>query len=317
MSTVLAEPEAQAEPSLLSDPQQQFRRHYNRSSFMFRHGFKNHPLFALDSLVALSRRLPAHPDFAYWSNGKVGVADPWEKGSDGRYSLQDTIAHIADNNSLVILKHTEQDPLFGPVLREFLGLVVDHTGAQMRDDVIVGEALILISSPNRVTSYHIDAEVNYLVQVSGDKTFNVFPPNDRRLISDEELERFYTGDFNGAVFKPDLTGDARVYDLRAGCGVHIPVTAPHWVQNGDNVSVAISINYELRSVQRLARLYQLNRKLRNAGLTPETPGASAWRDRLKLAAGESLRAVRHPHRPAPPRLDYPVWTPSTRSLDSR
>jgi len=69
--------------------------------------------------------------------------------------------------------------------------------------------------------------------------------------------------------------DANAYDLRAGFGIHVPVNAPHWVQNHDNVSVALSVTYELRSVDRLTELHRINRRLRSLGLSPSPPGTSA------------------------------------------
>jgi hypothetical protein len=61
----------------------------------------------------------------------------------------------------------------------------------MRCDVKVGEVLILISSPNRVTSYHIDNETNFLLQVAGNKQFFVFDHTDRTLLTDLEREHFH------------------------------------------------------------------------------------------------------------------------------
>ncbi len=44
----------------VSDPDGRFRRNYNRVNFMFEHGLSGNPLFELDSLVALTQRLPDH-----------------------------------------------------------------------------------------------------------------------------------------------------------------------------------------------------------------------------------------------------------------
>jgi len=301
---------APPELPILTDPAGQFARNYNRSSFMFQHGLKDHPLFALPSLVALSQRLPAHPDFAYWSNGRVAVTDPWEKGMSERYSLQDTITNIADNNSIVILKHTEQDPVFGPVLQALLSKFVEFSGAQMRDDVIVGESLVLITSPNRVTPYHFDAELNYLVQVAGDKTFNVFDHTTTTQVSDEEYEAYFSGSPSSAVYTDARQKAATVYDLRAGSGVHIPVAAPHWVKNGNNVSIALSINYELKSVARRAQAYWLNHRLRRIGIKPTPPGVSPWRDACKRASTNGLSTIRGLIRPATKAPPYQTWRPS-------
>lgn len=234
----------------------------------------------------------------------MGLTDRWERNSDGRLSLEDTITHIESNNSLVILKHTEQDPGYRALLGGVLGQVVQFAGDALRRDVIVGEVLILISSPNRVTPYHMDAETNFLLQVTGDKTLHVFDHADRDLVTHEERERYFAGDFNGAAYRDGKQEAARRYELRAGHGVHIPVFAPHWVQNHDNVSVALSVNYELRSVARAGRISRVNRHLRRAGLRPAAPGASTWRDAVKLTAASGLDVLRR-RTPAA----APGWTP--------
>ena len=289
--------------ALIVDPDGAFARHYNRSSFMFPHGIGSGDGFDIPGLAALAERLPQTDEYVYWSNGPVDVTARWEQGRAEKHSLQDTIRNIAHNNSIVILKHTEQDPVLGPILRAFLSEVVDLSGPQMGEDVAVGEALILLASPNRITSYHIDAESNYLVQLVGDKTLNVFDPSDHTLITHEELERFHDGDYNGAVYKPERQADAHVYDLRAGHGVHIPTGAPHWVQNGDNVSIALSINYDLRSVDRMSRLYRFNNRFRRFGARPTAPGVSTWRDRVKLAAASRLLRIE------PQAGTAATWTP--------
>lgn len=276
----------------LQDPAGQFTRHYNRSSFMFEHGLAGNPLFDLPSLIALSHRLPVGPDFAYWSNGAVAIDDRWEAGARADRSLSETLENIGHNNSLVILKHVEQDALFAPLLRDFLVRVVDLAGPRMRDDVIVGEVLILVSSPDRLTAYHIDAEVNYLIQITGDKIAHVFPPNDPTIVTDVEMERFHAGDFNGAAYRVASQTRATSYDLKSGRGLHIPTHAPHWVQNGTNISVALSVNYELRSVLRQAKLLGVNRWLRRLRLAPRRPGTSALGDRFKLSLAHALTIIR-------------------------
>jgi hypothetical protein len=295
--------------ALLEDPNGQFARHYNRSSFMFDHGFTGNPIFELESLIDLSRRLPEHPHFAYWSNGPVGVEDRWEKGQRARLDLQQTIAGISENNSLVILKHVEQDPVFAPLLQEFLRLVVEFCGPGMKNDVIVGEVLILVSSPNRVTSYHIDAETNYLVQVTGNKTAHVFPHDHPAVVTDIELERFHAGDFNGASYRQSNQESATVYDFRAGRGIHIPTHAPHWVQNGNNISVALSVNFELKSVADLSMIYRFNRWLRRAGVTPKPPGSHPLRDGAKLAIAKTAFTGRRLVRPDAAGPSWVSWTP--------
>jgi hypothetical protein len=262
-------------------------------------------MWQLPNLIALSRRMPDHRD-TYWSNGPIAVENNWEYKQNEKLSLDETIVNIERNNSMVMLKHTEQDPVYGPELKKVLARIVELAGEQMRADVTVGEVLILISSPNRITPYHMDGETNFLLQMAGDKKFYVFDHTDRTLVTDLELEKFYAVSMVLATYRPERQVEATAYDLRAGYGVHVPVNAPHWVQNNDNVSVALSFTYELRSVDRLQELHRINRRLRGLGLSPAPPGRSPWRDELKLATYRAVRSLKKPPQVVRP---YPVWTP--------
>jgi hypothetical protein len=307
MQPTLATPESQVEspasvPRFEGAARAAFDAQYNRSSFLFSHALHREPLFELPQLLELAARRPAEPEYAYWSNGRVGVAHRWDAKVAPRRSLSETVAHIADNDSLVLLKHVERDAIFGPRIAEICARVIELSGARMREDVLEGRGTLLIASPGRLTSYHLDADVNFLFQIAGDKWLSVFDQQDRTLTSHEELERYYDGDPNGAVFKESRQPEARLYDLRPGCGVHIPSMAPHWAQNRERPSIALSINFDLRSVGRLGRIYHFNCKLRRHGIRPRPPGTSAWRDSLKLAALSGLGAAQRIVKRAPQRV---------------
>ncbi len=122
-----------------------------------------------------------------------------------------------------------------------------------------------------------------LLQIQGDKQISIFDRNDREVLSEEEIERFWSVDHNAPRYKPELQHHATVYELRPGNGVHIPVNAPHWVQNGDNISVSLNVNFQYRDAMR-ANLYRLNFVLRRMGLRPTPPGASRVKDMVKSIA---------------------------------
>lgn len=102
-----------------------------------------------------------------------------------------------------MFRHLDQDAVFGPLVRRLLSRIVDLCGADMRSDVVCGRGTLLIASPHRVTAYHnIDSDVNFLLQLRGDKLFSVFDPHDRTLLSEMELEHYYAGDYNGRCLSP-------------------------------------------------------------------------------------------------------------------
>lgn len=283
-------------PEILSDPEGQFPQHYNRSTFMFQHGLSGHPLLQLSSLIDLGDRLERY-NGCYWSNGQVDVTDRWDKGVDRSRSLRKTLEGIEVNNSLVMLKYVVHDPIAGPFFRDVLATIMQLAGFRMAEDVLIGRATILVASPHRITNYHIDADVNYLLQVAGDKSFSVFDQNDRMLTTDEELERYFGGDDSAACLKTDRQSEATVYDLRAGSGVHVPCMAPHWARNGEQISIAVSCNFDLASVQRLSLIYKTNGRLRSLGIRPRSPRDRSWSNDAKALGARTVIAMRGLLRP--------------------
>jgi hypothetical protein len=225
------------------------------------------------------------------STAETSVDAGWKDVGDGRRTLQETLETIGDSNSLVLLSHCEKDPEFGGVFQAILDDVVAQAGAALRDDIAVGRATLVISSPRRITTYHIDAEANFLLQILGEKTLYVFDPRDKSVLSDGELEAFYGGDFDGAHYNRERQDRAVAYALRPGKGVHMPIHAPHWAQNGDSVSIGLSLNFNLRSAAKSSAVYKVNRRLRKAGLSPAAPGVSPLQDELKAAAFRGATAA--------------------------
>ncbi|MGH7729034.1 MAG: cupin-like domain-containing protein [Vulcanimicrobiaceae bacterium] len=258
-----------------------FAARYNREPFEFSHRAYELPLFDRVELVALAKRLPHR---CYYSTAKADVGDGWKPRAAAKMSLEETLLSLEDSDSLVMLSHCESDPEFGGLFRSIADEVVEQIGGPLRDDATIRRSTLVISSPRRVTAYHIDGETNFLLQVRGTKTLYVFDPADRTVLSDAELENFYGGDMDGAKYRQARQASAHAFALEPGRGVHIPLHAPHWAQNDGGVSVGLSLNFNLRSADRLAALYKVNRRLRTFGLAPAAPGVSPWRDRLKLAA---------------------------------
>jgi hypothetical protein len=301
-----------------------FGAKFNHLDFMFDHGLAHHPMFTVTALGALAERIPKYDDFVYWQNGRVQVNDRWEANPAPRLSLERTIEDIAHNDSLVILKHAEQDSVYGPVLQEILQRIYSFTPRAAQADIVLGESLIFLNSPGRKTAYHLDLESNFLLQIRGEKFVHVFDCSDRAVTPHEELENHCGGNHNGAIFKPERQQDAHYHHLTPGHGVHFPSTAPHWVQNGDEVSISININFDLVSIHRRKKaIYRFNRVMRRLGLKPTAPGTSAARDALKeklsMGVSAALDSIHGMTQGRSKAASYPQWrpTPVTPTSDPR
>jgi hypothetical protein len=50
--------------------------------------------------------------------------------------------------------------------------------------------------------------------------------------------------------------------------VHTPLFAPHWARHHDNISIALSVKYELRQMLVQQRIYRVNSVPRRLGVAP-------------------------------------------------
>jgi hypothetical protein len=263
---------------------------FGRSPFIVHHRLAAHPLFEFPSLLDLARRLPSSS--VEYNAGTLQVnQDPGLTPRNG-LSIEETIQRIQHCKSWMVLKNVEQDSVYGDLLRCCLG-EVESQGHPYARGICHREGFVFISSPGSVTPYHMDPECNFLLQIKGKKQVSIFNGEDRSLLAEEELERFYSGAHRNLVFKDVYQGKAQVFDLAPGEGLHFPVTWPHWVKVHDQVSVSFSITFRTRATERREVLYKVNHYLRSRGIRPRPIGHSALGDAVKHTACRLLRRVRN------------------------
>ncbi|HEX5056862.1 MAG TPA: cupin-like domain-containing protein [Gammaproteobacteria bacterium] len=262
---------------------------FDRKPFLVRHHLDNHPLFGLSRLMQLAQYLPRECIEYNAGDLPVSLGDSPTPGNG--LSVEETLRRIRDCRSWMVLKNVERDTEYAKLLEQCLDEVSMAVGgriANMRQQ----EGFIFVSSPGSITPYHMDPEHNFLLQISGSKTVAIFDPADRELIPHETLERFHSGFRRKLILEESHRGRAREFRLEPGTGLHFPVTAPHWVRNGDDVSVSFSITFRSRSCDRRETLYRINASLRKIGISPVAPGQSAWRDGFKLGIHGMTRSVK-------------------------
>jgi hypothetical protein len=267
--------------SLLDLAPEVLRASFGRTPFRVRHRLGELTLFQLPRLLELARRLPETS--VEYNAGDVPITlDPSETPRTG-LSVEETIRRIESCRSWMVLKNVEQDPEYRTLIESCLGEVRQLSQA-ISPGMSRKEGFIFISSPGSVTPYHMDPEENFLLQIRGRKTIHVFDASDRTILSDEQIERFVTGANRNLVFRDEYQPRARVFPLGPGEGVHVPVTSPHWVQNGEDVSISFSITFQTRSSIRSTHAHRMNAALRQWGLEPGHVGDSLWRDAVKQFA---------------------------------
>lgn len=258
-----------------------FEARFNRAPFMIGHNLASHRLFELSRLIELSQFLPEQS--VEYNSGDVPVSQDPNLTPRNGLSIAETIARIEQCKSWMVLKNIEQDPEYRDVLYDCLDEMrpmVDQVAPGMR----VRQAFIFISSAGSVTPFHIDPENNFLLQIRGNKHVQLFDVEDRTVMTEEQLEKFFTGAHRNMPYKPEFENRGIWYVLNPGDGLHFPVAAPHWVKNGSEVSISFSITFQTDSSQRRQSLHRWNNGLRRFGLTPSNVGQRPWVDDLKFAA---------------------------------
>lgn len=259
-----------------------FLKDFDEKPFEFKHCFTaDHPLFAVSRLRKIIDD-PAIRPRIYYDHGPIGIGQRWETVPERKLTLEELFDRIDDASGWIVMRHVHKEPEYNELLEQCLHEVKLLTGRKIDEDKKSQEAMIFYSSPNRITSYHIDRECNLLMQVSGDKEMNVFDRDDRDVTTERELETYWSKDNNAGVYKPEFQSHAHVFEMRPGTGVHIPVNSPHWLKTRNNVSISFSISYQYKDTRR-KYVYQANYYLRKLGLNPTPPGKYPLLDSTKRA----------------------------------
>ncbi len=276
-----------------------FRSNFNQRCFEVRHRLASNPLFALPRLIELARDTALRrPEHLYYDAGDIGIGTRWQDAPKSAFPIDETIRRIDSAGAWIILWNAQLDPQYRPLLDGCMREIFAAAAPGLEKKLKKREIILFITSPNRVTSYHIDRECNFLLQIAGRKEISIFDHRDRVVLPETEIEQFWTVDHNAAVYKPQLQERATVLTLEPGNGVHIPVNSPHWLKNGDNVSISASFNFQFHDTER-ANVYRTNYYLRRLGLTPRPPFRAPAVDAAKnslyavgRAAHRALRTIR-------------------------
>jgi hypothetical protein len=283
-----------AAPSVLvSDSQTAilFEKKFDNAAFPFSHTLHNSPYFSYPALIDLSNLLQTRPNRFHIEEDDTVPGNGWSL-RQAHKSLQENLTEIADTHSFIMLKRVHEEPEYAQILQECVTELSDLTKTDIRRHYRDGLMTILITSPYRVTPYHIDSEANLLMQMQGSKFVYIFDGNDREILPAAELERFWTGDIKAATYREHLQDRAWQFELKPGSGVHNPVIFPHWVQNGPEVSISLSINFK-RVTDNAADAFRINSRLRRVGLHPKEPGKLQMIDHTKGMVYRTFRNVKH------------------------
>ncbi|MFC0587951.1 cupin-like domain-containing protein [Novosphingobium aquiterrae] len=269
---------------------QAFGGAYPNDPVRLNHGLVGHRLLTLDALADLAQALPS--DSIEYNPGNLPIGIAPEAVPTPQLGVIDTIRRIGDAGSWVALKRIEQVSEYAELLRDTLGelqdIVVPRTGPMLQL-----EGFVFITSPGGVTPFHFDPEHNILLQIRGSKVMTMFPVEDEELLSAQAHEAFHLGQHHRNLpWRDAFAAKGTTWELTAGEALHVPVKRPHWVQNGPEASISLSVTWRSEWSYAEADARAFNAVLRKAGLTPKSPGLYPDQNRAKALAYRAIRRVR-------------------------
>ncbi len=260
-------------------------------SMEFIHDLNLDDRLTLASVADLADRLPRRSVIADTAAQPLLVP----QGGPPRGALErpgDVIRDLHNANAWLTLLNVEQDPGMAELMNTHLdqleaGIVAKQ--GKMRKRV----GFVFVSSPNSVTPVHFDIEHSLLMQVRGSKTVSI-----GRFESDavrrHEIDRYWDGS-HGRI--ETLPPEVAAYTLTPGRAVYIPPGTPHWVHNGPDISLSVTLTYFTAATVRENRIEDFNSHLRRRHVKPREPGRSTTVDTAKVCAigvwaiGQRLRSA--------------------------
>jgi mannose-6-phosphate isomerase-like protein (cupin superfamily) len=207
------------------------------------------------------------------------------QGGPPRGALQqpgDVIRDLHNANAWLTLLNVEDDPGMAEIMNAQLDqLEAGMTAKQgKRGKMRKRVAFVFVSSPNSVTPVHFDIEHSLLMQVSGCKTVSIgcWESDAARR---HEFDRYWDGS-HGRI--ETLQPEDAAYTMTPGRAVYIPPGTPHWVHNGPNISLSVTLTYFTAATIRENRVEDFNSHLRRRHLEPREPGYSTTVDTAKACA---------------------------------
>lgn len=267
---------------------EQFATAYPESILKLKHDFLGHPLMELPELIALSERLPA--SVIEHNKGDLPIGIGQHDVPKHSLTVAETIRSIEENGSWMVLKDIQLDPTYKGLLHDVLGeirpAVEAYTGPMLN---LVG--FIFVSSPGAVTPFHSDPEYNILLQTRGEKTMTLFNGHDEDIIPPTFHEIYHQGGPRTVKWDDAYAPKGQPVTLLAGDAVYVPLKWPHYVKNGPEVSISLSVTWRSEWSYQEADARAFNGFLRKLGLKPSAPRLLPHHNSAKATAWKAMRKL--------------------------
>ncbi len=166
-----------------------FRQSYNREPFLVSHRLAEHELFELEKLKALCRRLPRN--YVKHRVGVVPIDTDFDQSLGARFreslTLDEALDQMEERQAYVVVNNPEDDREYRPVIEGLLGEIARYTD-RLDPGMNWYSTYLFITARHSVTPYHMDREMNFLLQIRGTKTVRLWNPADDEVMTSAQKD---------------------------------------------------------------------------------------------------------------------------------
>jgi hypothetical protein len=250
---------------------------YNIKPFLVNHSLSHHPLCSLTKLFQLCHSMPS-------ANIRIrhGVV-PYNTNVDtvhedyGGLSIEEATEQLETQQAHIMIVNPELDATYKHFIEQLVGEVFCAV-RPFDSNFTWYSTYFFLSAGDALTPYHMDREMNFLLQIQGKKRVELWDPFDE--------------DVNARPpFKPDTI--SQTFELTPGVGVHHPFIAPHLVRTSSAPSVSIAITFRTEHSDTWTDAHCFNQLVRKLGMNPRPAREVDWVDSAKARTIRFFRKVKH------------------------
>jgi len=253
----------------------------------FCHGLADHPSLGLDAIADLAEQLGPESISAERAAKPVITADG-DFRTVAAENIGEQVRQLAANDSWFTLLNIEQVPAYRALVDQIVDAVGESSGQRPRE-LRRRMGFVFASSPGSVTAAHFDIEHSLLLQLQGNRTIGLGRFTDEQN-RENEVRRYWSGSSFGRL--ETMPAQELELPLSPGAAVYIPPYTPHWVTNGDETSLSLTVTFFDRSNEAESLVQAFNAKVSQLRVHPAPYGRHPLADRLKVGVMRGYRAVR-------------------------
>ena len=290
---------------------------WDQQPMRFFHSLHKSKMFQKNALIELIDNYPRDL-YSIIHMGDKDEAKKWQEGDANGLSGHDIFEAVELGRLWINLRNTRSVRSdYGAILDQLFGELGVLLGGREFPSLSIG---VLISSPGAQVYYHCDLPNQSLLQISGEKTVWVYPP-EAPFLSGEDLERISIFELElDLKYQKWFDDYAMKFILQPGQAINWPLNSPHRVVNGNMVNISVTTEYWTKAAKLRHRINMANGMLRfKYGLDPQsraTSGLGFWlKDRLDAVVSRTgwLEKVRAEARP----IEFDIPESNLGSIEER